>query len=107
MPTQVTSSRAGVPIRLTDERWEHIRTRHPALRGRQARVLETVADPDVLRVNDLGQFCAIRAYGDMPPRWRRLIVVYQETSQDDGYIVTAYPAHAEPKGRRLWTRSFS
>ena len=43
------SSRNGVPIRLTDERWQHIGTRHPEMTDQRERVLETVADPDMIQ----------------------------------------------------------
>ena len=32
----------GVPIRLTDERWDHVATRHEALKSRRQDVLATI-----------------------------------------------------------------
>ena len=42
----VAISKAGVPIRLTDERWYHIVENHDDLAGYYDEVLLTVEDPD-------------------------------------------------------------
>ena len=39
-------SRAGVPIRLTDERWAHIAEEHCELAGLREEVIATVGDAD-------------------------------------------------------------
>ena len=44
--TDGTTSRNGVPIRLTDERWSHITEEHNELAGLRPEVLETVAHPE-------------------------------------------------------------
>jgi hypothetical protein len=41
----IVRSRNGVPVRLTDERWLHIISRHPEMRELRDRVLETLASP--------------------------------------------------------------
>ena len=41
-------SKAGVPIRLTDERWFHIVENHDDLAGYYDQVLEAVEDPDFI-----------------------------------------------------------
>lgn len=52
------SSKHGIPIRLTDERWSHITEEHCELAGMRLEVLDAIADPllydteaDVLYIN--------------------------------------------------------
>jgi hypothetical protein len=44
----VVRSRNGVPIRLTQEWWQHIVRRHTEMDDERERVLETVAEPDMI-----------------------------------------------------------
>lgn len=50
-------SRNQVPIRLTQERWEHILRRHPEMTNQKDLVLETLGDPDLIQEGDLGTHC--------------------------------------------------
>ncbi len=45
----IVRSQNGVPIRLTEERWQHIVHRHPEMDDQRERVLETVAEPDMIQ----------------------------------------------------------
>ncbi len=45
----VVYSQAGVPIRLTGERWRHIVTYHPEMKAQRERVQETIAEPDLIQ----------------------------------------------------------
>jgi hypothetical protein len=87
---------AGVPVRLTDERWKHIRSRHPEI-DHQARVLETVAEPEMVLKGDVGELLALRFYDQSPIGPKYLVVAYRELDPTDGFILTAYytgrPAH--------------
>ena len=38
---------SGKRIRLTKERWNHIRERHPEVADKLSEILETIADPDM------------------------------------------------------------
>ena len=42
---EIAISRNGVPIRLPDERWNHIIERHDVLADKKALVLETLSNP--------------------------------------------------------------
>ena len=46
--TETVTSKNGVTIRLTDERWIHITEEHAELAGYKWDVLETVSDPEVM-----------------------------------------------------------
>jgi len=53
------------------------------------RVLETVAEPEMIQQGDFGELLAIRFYSETPLTSKFLIVVYKGTSADDGFIATA------------------
>lgn len=63
-----------VPIRLTDERWEHIMDEHGELAGMEIEVLETIVNPDRVLAGNASELLAIREV-DMG-KW--LVVVYRE-----------------------------
>lgn len=94
-----------VPIRLTRERWEHIAGRHPEMRGQRNRVLETVAEPDLIQQGDGGELLAVRRFPDTPLTEKYLVVPYRKTEPGDGFIITAYLTN-QPSTRRpvLWKR---
>jgi hypothetical protein len=71
------------------------------------RVLETVAEPDVVYQGDEGALLAVRQYRETP---RREVPggVYRELSTTDGFIVTAYFTNRPARGREVvWKRSES
>jgi hypothetical protein len=84
MPSIVTSKQ-GVPIRLTDERWVHITEEHSELAGMRLDVLETVAQPERILAGGAGEKLAVRAVE--VDKW--LVVVYREM-ENDGFIITAF-----------------
>jgi hypothetical protein len=94
----------NVPIRLTDERWQHITTRHPELVDQQEKLLETIAKPEQIQAGDTGELLAIRFYPQTPLTSKFMVVAYREVSVDDGFILTAYFTN-RPSTRRitLWT----
>lgn len=49
----VVYSQNQVPIRLTQERWEHILRRHPEMANQKDHVLEALSDPDLIQQGDL------------------------------------------------------
>lgn len=56
----VVRSVNGVPIRLTEERWNHIEEWHEDLLGLKVAVLATVSDPYVVVEGAAGECRAIR-----------------------------------------------
>jgi hypothetical protein len=90
-----------VPIRLTEERWLHITEGHGELGGHYFDVLETVEQPDAIYEGKAGEMLAVRR---IEPG-RHLVAVYQETGQDDGFIVTAFLTKrlaSIQRRRRIW-----
>ncbi len=92
-----------VPIRLTEERWNHIRTRHPEMSNQSERVLETVSQPQMVQKGDRGELLAIRHYPDTPLTEKYLVVAYRERSHQDGFVLTAYLTNEpSPRRRVVW-----
>lgn len=81
----VVSSKAGVPIRLTDERWAHITEEHCELAGLRLEVLEAVENPNRVLAGGGGERFAVREF----ERAKFLVVVYRETGHD-GFVITAF-----------------
>jgi len=101
----IVYSRNGVPVRLTDERWQHIITRHPEMLGLQEQVLETVSEPDLIQQGDYGELLAIRFYPETPLTSKFLVVAYREMGSDDGFVLTSYLTNRpSPRRRVLWKR---
>lgn len=96
---------AGVPIRLPDERWEHITRRHPEMQNLQLLVCQTVVEPDLIQAGDNGELLAMRFYENIQLGGKYVVVAYREVSQLDGFILTAYLTR-RPSQRRnvLWKR---
>ena len=84
--TLTVSSRGGIPIRLTDERWAHIVEEHSELAGMRQEGLEAVADAERVLAGQAGERLAIRAHE--PGKF--LVVVYREIGPADGFILTAF-----------------
>jgi hypothetical protein len=96
----VVTSRGGVPVRLTDERWFHIVENHDELAGYYDQVLEAVEDPDLILQGYGGALIAAKALG----RRRYLMVVYRELRRKDGFIITAYFTSEVPRRGIRWRK---
>ena len=101
----IVHSHNGVPIRLTEELWQHVMPRHPDMETQRERVLETLVEPDMIQEGDFGAILAARLYPETPLTRKYLVVVYRETSSEDGFVLTAYLA-SQLSARRdtLWKR---
>jgi len=96
----VVTSKNGVPIRLTDERWAHIIEEHGELAGLRQEVLQTVAEPHRIVEGKDGELLATRELES--GKW--LVVVYRELG-DDGFVITAFSTrrlHAFEKRKQVW-----
>ena len=96
----IAISKAGIPIRLTDERWCHIVENHDDLAGYYDEVLITVEDPDFIFRGYGGALVAVRSLG----RRKFLAVIYRELSRKDGFIITAYFATQISRRLILWRK---
>ena len=101
----IAHSVEGVPVRLTNERWRHIRRRHPELEGQTRKVLETVESPEMILQGDYGEKLAVRFYRITPLTSKYLVVAYKELSETDGFVVTGYFSRRIADWREvLWKR---
>jgi hypothetical protein len=95
----------GVPIRLTEERWQHIVAGHPEMTNERDRVLQTVEAPDVVQSGDFGELLAIRYWPVTALGSKFVVVAYREIDRTDGFVLTAYLARRPSSTRRVvWKR---
>lgn len=97
---EVTTSQRDIPIRLTDERQNHILEGHPELIDNKTDVLKVVSNPERILEGKDGELIGIREI--KTDKW--LVVVYKELGSD-GFIVTAYSTsriRSLTKRRQLW-----
>jgi hypothetical protein len=89
-------------IRLTDERIKHIFNNHPETKNCTSWILESVENPDYIITGDFGELIAIKLYEKTPvTNDKFLTVVYKETTNLDGFILTAYFSRSINKTRRI------
>ena len=98
--TNVATSVRGVPIRLTEERWQHIIDGHEDLANYRQEVLEVVENPDGVYPGNRGSLIAVRSFG----RRGFLGVFYREVSKQDGFIITARFLDKRPRRTPIWPK---
>lgn len=102
---EIAYSRNRVPVRMTDERWRHIVSRHPEMRWQRHRVLEAIASPDLVQRGDYGALLALRYYNQPPAVNLFIVAVYRELDEADGFVITAYLTRRPNRDREvLWSR---
>lgn len=97
-----TTSKNGIKIRLTQERWKHIILMHPTLANKRTQVLGTVKSPDYILQGGVGELLAVskasqRVY---------FVVVYKEEIIG-GFIITAFETTAKTwlfKKKLVWNK---
>jgi hypothetical protein len=91
----------GVPIRLTEERWQHIIEGHVDLANYWDDVLDVVERPEEVFEGRRGSLIAVRSYG----RRGHLGVFYREVSTEDGFVITSRFLTQQPRSRKLWPKT--
>lgn len=97
---QVAYSINGVPIRLTDERWEHIVSNKPYMDAFDGAVLQAIEKPTIVLRGYAGSLVAVLSLA----RDRFLHVVYREVGVDDGFVITAYVSPKYNRDSVIWPR---
>jgi hypothetical protein len=94
-------SRNGVPIRLTEERWQHTIEEHAELNGLQDEVLAAVSQAERVLSGYGGELLAVRTMD----QGKVLVVIYRETTTDDGFNITAFTTRRQKsldQREQLW-----
>jgi hypothetical protein len=97
---EVAHSINGVPIRLTDERWEHIVSNKPYMYAFDEALLQAIDNPTVVLRGYAGSLIAVLNLA----RAKFLHVVYKEVNADDGFVITAYVASTYNRDAVIWPR---
>ncbi len=90
---------------MTNERWQHISTGHPEIVDYYYEILETLEDPAIIYQGEFDALIAVSK--EIEPVNKFIVVVYKESSLEDGYIITAYVSNKEQKFKKkkvLWIK---
>ncbi len=96
-------SKNQVPIRLTQERWQHISTEHPEIAGYYYEILETIENPLCIYEGSRNEFIAVSKKHELTGKF--IVVIYKETGPGDGFIITAFLSNKRQefdKKKILW-----
>src|SRR5438046_8972356 len=96
----IADSVNGVPIRLTDERWEHILDSHAELVSYREIILDAVENPDYILTSRRGALTAVVVVG----RKAFLHVFYVEKSRRDGFIISALVEEKMNRAKIVWRK---
>ena len=94
----IADSVNGVPIRLTDERWEHILDSHAELASYRETILDAVENPDYILTSRRG--AAVVVFG----RKAFLHVFYVEKGRHDGFTLSARVDEKMDKAKIVWRK---
>lgn len=83
------TSKNGINISLTAERWAHIVEAHDYMAGNQDLVFETIENPDYIVRGEKDELIAIRYYRKTSISEKNMVVIYKEV-MNDGFIITAF-----------------
>ena len=92
----------GFRVRVTRERWEMIATvKHPVMSGREASVKLALENPDEARQSRTDPEVLLFYKAEAAKRWTCAVV---KRTNDDAFLVTAYPTDAIKEGDRVWPK---
>ena len=92
----------GVRVRVTHERWRLITTlKHPIMMGREDIVKATLENPEQIRQSRSDLQVLLFYRGEGSNRW---VCAVAKRTNDDGFLITAYPTDAIKEGTRIWPK---
>jgi hypothetical protein len=84
---EIVFSKNNVPIRLNDERWQHIIMGHPEMSIYYDAILNTIAEPEIIYEGSRGDLIAVSR--QVEGTNKHIVVAYKEL-EGDGFVITAY-----------------
>ena len=107
----LAKSKNGASIRLTEKQWEHIIAARPELGNFMKEIMNAVEQPDELfepQIRVKPQLHAVKRVETLSKFGlsQNIVVVYRETSFQEGFIITAFPISDRRKRRmhRFWQK---
>ena|SRR5437870_10929261 len=88
----------GVPIRLSEERWDHIVDKRPYMLRYYDAMLDAIQQPKYILRGERGTLVAVQPLA----RSNYLQVVYRELGTKDGFVITAMVTQKINKKRIVW-----
>lgn len=98
---ELVHSISGVPIRLMEERRDHIISNKPYMERYYEKVLEAIERPTWILRGYAGAKVAVLSIS----KQNYLHVVYREVNRNDGFILTAFISKKVNKRMIEWPRS--
>jgi hypothetical protein len=90
----------GFRVRVSRDRWELITTvKHPVMAGGETRVRAALESPDEIRQSRTDPEVLLLYKAEAPKRWTCAVV---KRTNDEAFLVTAYPTDAIKEGVRIW-----
>ena len=94
----------GRRVRLTGERFAHLESAHPEMRGQIDRIKETLRQPQQV-IRSKSDPCVElfhRLYRSTPVTRKYLCVVVKSLLEENTFVVTAYFTDQPKRGELLW-----
>ena len=92
----------GFRVTVTRKRWELItREKHPVMRGEKWSVKAALETPDEIRRSRTDESVYLFYKIQRVKRW---ICAVAKQTDDQGFLITAYPTDAIKEGMRVWPK---
>ncbi len=91
----------NVPIRLTEERWEHIARNRPYMESYHDEMLKAIESPNWVLRGYAGSLIAVVSVA----KQKYIHVVYKEIHQNDGFVITAFIARKYNRRMIIWSQN--
>jgi hypothetical protein len=92
----------GFRVRVDRTRWELIvNEKHPAMKGRESEVKSALESPDEVRQSKTDSSVLLFYRAEAQKRW---VCAVTRRSNEDGFLITAYPTDAIKEGIKIWPK---
>ena len=92
----------GFRVRVDRTRWELIvNEKHPAMKGRELDVKSALENPDEVRQSKSDSFVLLFYKTEALKRW---VCAVTKRSDEEGFLITAYPTDAIKEGIKIWPK---